>query len=81
MRCHKSTAAVLVAIAAWGFSGCNGPDRGHEKERVVEHTTVVENTVVPPPVDEHRVDEQRDPHRDDRPCDHARDPHCDDKPR
>ena len=79
MRNHIFTAAVLVAIAALGFSGCDGRDRGHDKERVVEHT-VVENTVVERPVIEHPVVEQRDPHRDDRPCNHTRDPHCDDRP-
>jgi hypothetical protein len=80
MRIYKSAAAVLVAIAALGFTGCNGRDRGHDQPRVVEHTvvepTVVERTVVERPVDEHR-----DPPRDNRPCDHVRDPHCDDRPR
>jgi hypothetical protein len=75
MRSYKSAATVLVAIAALGFTGCNGGDRGHDRERVVERT-VVEPTVVERPVDEHR-----DPRRDDRPCDHNRDPHCDDRPR
>lgn len=80
MQSYKSAVAVLVALAALGFTGCNGRDRGHDHERVDEHT-VVERTVVEPTVVEHPVIEQRDPHRDDRPCDHVRDPHCDDRPR
>lgn len=74
MRSYNS-AAVLLAVAALGFTGCNGRDRGHDHDRVVERT-VVEPTVV-----EHPVIEQRDRHRDERPCDHVRDPRCDDRPR
>jgi hypothetical protein len=59
MRRYKSAAAILVAIAAVGFTGCNGGDRGHDRERVIiEHRD--------PPRDEHPCDHDRDPHCDDR---------------
>jgi hypothetical protein len=61
MKSYKSAAAVLVVIAAMGFTGCNGRDRGHERDRdrVDEHRD--------PHWDNRPCDHVRDPHCDDRP--------------
>jgi len=59
MKDYKSAAVALVVIAAVGFSGCNGRDRGHDPEHVDEHRDQYRN--------DHPCDRDHDPHCDDRP--------------
>jgi hypothetical protein len=59
MKSYKSAAAILMVIAAVGFTGCNGRDRGHDRDRADEHRD--------PHLDNRPCDHVRDPHCDDRP--------------
>ena len=62
MIAFKSAAGVLVMMAAIGFTGCNGGDGRHDRDRPQDHA------------DEHRdqprdappSDRDHDAHRDDR---------------
>lgn len=73
MKYTKPTLVLLFAFVIAGLSGCDGRDRGHDRE----HVDVTEHVDVREHVDEHPAP----PPRDQRPCDRDHDPHCDDRPR
>jgi hypothetical protein len=59
MNVHTFAAGILVIMAAVAGTGCNGPDRDHDRNRVDEHRD--------PQRDARPCDRDHDPHCDDRP--------------
>jgi hypothetical protein len=58
MKTYKPAMAILLAIAVMGLSGCNGRDRGLDRDHADERRDHYR--------DDHPCDRNRDPHCDDR---------------